>query len=134
MDTQDQTNSPRGRREAASPEDSERRAHRRMDVRLPVELRLSGPGDSAVARAATKNVSTGGMYVELDSSPFKRGDRLAVRLTLPPREGVFPYEGRASCTAEVIRVELASGSDSAGDRPCGVAARFLDRIRLDFPD
>ncbi len=111
---------------------AERRTHKRLQIRLPVECRKDDDGRRSLVRTITQNVSTGGMYLELDSCDFQAGDRLQVELTVPPAEGVSPYQGRAECTAEVLRAEpVASFEPGSVDR-IGVAVRFLDRLRISY--
>jgi len=72
------------------------------------------------------------MYLELDGADFVPGDRLEVELTLPPAEGVSAFEGRASCPAEVLRVEPLHSAPPGSGRRFGVAGRFLDRLRFSY--
>lgn len=108
----------------------ERRAHRRLSIRLPVECRR-GPGEGRhMVRTVTQDISTGGMYFELDHPDFSSGDEIDLELTMPAAEGVFPYEGRASCPARIIRVDRITGVD--GTDRFGMAVRFSDRLRLRY--
>jgi hypothetical protein len=100
-----------------------------MAICLPVECRRIGPTPAVVVRTITQNVSTGGLYLELDQPDFEPGDRLNIELTIPPAEGVGPYTGRAACTAEVLRVEPVDGPAAGQSRRFGIAARFLDRLQ-----
>jgi PilZ domain len=110
----------------------DRRTSRRLELRLPVELRMAGDDASTIVRTITRNISTGGLYLELDRADFSPGDRLQVELTVPPAEGVSPYPGRATCTAEVVRcTPLAANTETRIER-IGVAARFLDRLRITY--
>jgi hypothetical protein len=111
---------------------AERRVHRRMSIRLPVECRREDGGNSLVIRTITQNVSTGGLYLELDSPDFGLGDSLQVELSVPPAEGVSPYQGRARCSAEVVRLEPPQDQTEEKRRRFGVAARFLDRLRISY--
>ncbi len=107
---------------------ADRREHRRMGIELPVEIRrLTQDGEPV--RTITRNISTGGLFVELDQTQWTVGDRLFVRMTLPPEEGVSPYAGEASCEAEVVRADAKLAS-----RPghVGLGVRFLDRLKLSF--
>lgn len=113
-------------------EPAERRAHKRIRIRLPVACRKDENGGRSFVRTVTQNISTGGMYLELDSGEFQPGDRLHVELTVPPAEGVSPYEGRAKCAAEVLRAEPVPASVPSGIERFGIAARFLDRLRISY--
>lgn len=118
--------------EAVKSFDVDRRGSRRLELRLPVELRMADGEASTLVRTITRNISTGGLYFELDRADFSPGDRLNIELTVPPAEGVSPYPGRASCTAEVVRcTPLAADSKTNLDR-VGIAARFLDRLRITY--
>ncbi len=110
----------------------DRRTSRRLELRLPVELRMAGDDAATLVRTITRNISTGGLYLELDRADFSPGDRLLIELTVPPTEGVSPYPGRATCTAEVVRcTPLAANSETRIER-MGIAARFLDRLRITY--
>jgi hypothetical protein len=111
---------------------TERRVHKRLQIRLPVECHKDDNGKRSLVRTITQNVSTGGMYLELDSTEFRAGDRLRVALTVPPAEGVSSYEGCATCIAEVLRTEAVAASGPGGVERVGVAARFLDRLRISY--
>ena len=119
----------------------ERRQHRRLAIRLPIEcLPAEGSRDGAL-RATTANISTGGVYFEVelpaDGEAPAPGSMVNVDLTIPPGDGHFPYEGRISSTAEVLRCEWlftqANGSvHAASGRRVGVAGRFREPLKLDF--
>lgn len=111
---------------------SERRLDRRLEIRLPIECRLEGENGACVVRTITQNVSSGGMYIELDSPDFKVGDRLRIELTVPAAEGVSPYPGRATCAAEVLRIEPIASESPDGLRRFGIASRFLDKLKISY--
>lgn len=90
-------------------------------------------------RATTGNISTGGVYFEVElvdgASPPQPQSLLNLDLTVPPGEGHFPYEGRISSVAEVVRCDSLAGNGSAGSQQTqrlGVAARFKEPLILDF--
>ncbi|MBP7935536.1 MAG: PilZ domain-containing protein [Phycisphaerae bacterium] len=117
---------------------SDRRLHRRLVIKLPVECRAKTDDREPVLRAVTGNISTGGVFFETELSngtvPPAPDTMLDLRLLVPPGEGHFPYEGRVQCTARVVRsAELrASEHDGILRRHIGVAARFCEPLRLDF--
>ena len=105
-----------------------RRAHRRQAIRLSVALRCS----SHTVHATTLNISSGGALIELEHPTVAPGDRLMLKFTVPPSEGVCAYPGTASCDAEVVRVHpLPMPHDRPGPRYT-LGARFLDTLRFDF--
>ena len=110
----------------------ERRSYRRMTIRLPVECSREVAGAPQIVRTVTCNVSTGGMYIELDRPEFRVGDRFRIELTVPAGEGVSAYEGRASCAGEVVRIDPPEPETVPSRRRYGVAARFLDRLRFSY--
>jgi hypothetical protein len=111
----------------------DRRQHRRLVIRLPIEC--SGPESShdGVIRANTNNISAGGVYFEVDLTdgaavPLPQA-MIDVDLTVPPGEGHFPYQGRISAAAQVLRCDpLGDGSPQR----LGIAARFCEPLRLEF--
>ena len=110
----------------------ERRAHRRMEIRLPVECRKDVDSQTCIVRTITRDVSTGGMSFELDAPDFCVGDQLRVDLTVPPAEGVSPYQGRASCRAEVLRIDRMPMANTGGVERHIIATRFLSKLRLEY--
>jgi len=103
-----------------------------MEIRLPLECRKGSGADMSIVRTITRNVSTGGVSFELDGPDFGVGDRLEIDLTVPPAAGVSPYQGRASCRAEVLRVLPLSDKETGGVERYVVAAQFLGRLRLSY--
>ncbi len=119
--------------------EQERRQHRRLDIRLPLECYPVEAGRAQALRTVTTNISTGGLYFELDLiegvSPPEPQDRLQVELTVPPGDGYFPYQGRVSSVAEVLRCDELPQAESAGGERfarVGVAARFREPLKLAF--
>ena len=110
----------------------ERRQHRRLALRLPVECRREDGSAVCVVRTTTQNVSTGGLYIEVDSPEFRSGDRMKIELTVPASEGVAPYAGRAACEAEVLRVRSIAGREADSVGRHGIAARFLGQLRMSY--
>ena len=108
--------------------DSDRRQHRRLDINLPVVYATVDQGTPTSGNAATVNISTGGIYFGVDKTDLDAGRVLNVELTIPPGQGHFPYEGRISSLAEVVRVD----QPSSAARRWGVAAQFRDAPKLDF--
>ena len=114
----------------------DRRTHRRLAIRLPVEvsrprlIHMARDGDTFVVRTVTQNISTGGMYFELDSPDFQTGDEIDLELTMPAAEGVYPYEGRANCSATIIRSDRITSP--AGSDRFALAAKFRERLRLRY--
>lgn len=119
--------------------DQERRQHRRLSIRLPLECIPVREGRERALRTVTTNISTGGVYFELDlmeGVPVPEVDSvLAMELTVPPGDGHFPYEGRVSSVAQVVRHDvLAQANRGQGERPgrIGVATRFQEPLKLAF--
>ncbi len=115
----------------------DRRQHRRLEIRLPLECHRHVGSEDHVLRATTRNISTGGLYFETDLSdpllPLEPQSLLSVELTIPPGEGYFPYEGRVRSVAEVLRCDaLESPGGGQGSPRVGVAALFKEPLKLAF--
>jgi len=109
----------------------ERRKHRRLEIRLPLEYSFATLEDSLTYRTVTGNISTGGIYFEIEGKSPDAGGRLNLELTVPPGTH-FPYRGRVSTVAEVTRVialaEPLDSSDQVHPQPSG---RFGVGARLE---
>lgn len=123
------------------PSGAERRRHRRLAIRLPVEC--CRKGQEGVLRAVTANISTGGVYFEtelmngncqtLEGCSPEGDDLLELELTIPPGEGHFPYERRVRSVLRVVRREeipVDGGGGSHGR--VGVAGCFREPLKFGF--
>lgn len=110
----------------------ERRTHRRLDIRLPLQYCPVDDTGINVCRTVTRNISTGGLYFETDDVDIKPGTLINLELTIPPGEGYSPYQGRITGLGEVVRVDAPEAGVDAAVRPVGVATRFREGLRLSF--
>ena len=98
---------------------SERRAHRRTAIELPVRFRAKGstlPEQSAL----TRDLSSSGIFL-YSESPISPGTKLDLVFMLPAYLGIG-RGGWTLCQASVVRVEKSNGGG------VGIAATF-DRIQ-----
>jgi PilZ domain len=111
----------------------EKRAARRLELKLPMEYHRSGSHRN-LSLAKTINISTSGVLFET-SDDIQPGDRLALELGIVPEDERFPQNSKISTTAEVVRCEPLNddidGSHSDLSR-YGVAARFIQEFKLVF--
>ncbi len=107
---------------------TERRRHRRLDIRLPLDYAPVADGAFGSQHTTTLNVSTGGVLFEADDPGLEPGSLMNLHLTIPPGEGHFPYQGRISTLGVVTRVDPLSDSPARW----GVAAQFRESLRLSF--
>ncbi len=117
----------------------ERRQYRRLAIRLPLECSPPDQGRDGAIRTVTSDVSTGGVAFEIDQLEGVTvppvSSLLNIELTVPPGDGHFPYEGRVTGVAEVVRCDRRPRTTaSRADAPArfGVAARFREPLRLAF--
>lgn len=95
--------------------ESDRRAHRRFSILLPVEVRVPGAAEAQVASAeqtSTKDISARGLYLSLGRN-LKKGDRLECVLTLPP-EITQGNSIQVRCLGRVVRVERPGAEGRMG--------------------
>lgn len=118
----------------------EKRQHRRLAIRLPLEYHLQGVTGEPKVRTVTKNISTGGVYFELDlldgMSEPQLNSRLNIDLTVPPGDGHSPYQGRIHSVAEIVRCRKLERPQALKKHPhprVGIAARFSEPLKLSFP-
>ena len=113
----------------------EKRAHRRLDIHLPLEYRRQAKARSNVYRTMTVNVSTGGLYFITADESLLPGDVLALEMEVPPGDGPFPQESRISTTGEVIRTTVIDSETKPNGvkfSRYGVAAKFQKDFKLTF--
>jgi len=114
------------------------RGYRRLTIQLPVECISPDGGWERTVRGVTVNISTGGIYFEVDVSNglsrLPADALLDIELTVPPGQGHFPYEGRVKSVAEVVRWEELGDVNGVSPRRrrVGVAARFREPLKLAF--
>ena len=117
----------------AIPSPPERRKHRRLRMALPLEFRRSTQPSVGPYRSVARDVSTGGIYFETVLEDLRKGELIDIELTIPPGEGHFPYQGRVSSVAAVVRTEkLASSASQITNQRIGVAAAFRENFKLAF--
>ena len=97
--------------------ESERRAMRRFDMRLPASVHVSGVESSDFV-TETRNVSARGVFFYIDR-PLAAGTQIEVTMTFPPHI-TFTESLRVRFSARVLRME----SDEPSGR-VGVAAEIL---------
>jgi len=121
----------------------ERRKHRRLAIRLPLECCPKGQGREQTIRAVTANISTGGVYFEaevlngnrrsLSGESLGDKDLLELELTIPPGEGHFPYERQVRSVVQIVRREdLPADAGPEGHGRIGVAGRFNEPLKFAF--
>ena len=121
-----------GTREAGSLP-PERRKHRRLQMHLPLEFRCATESVAWQHHTMTRDVSTGGIYFETAMDDLRKGELLNIEMTIPPGEGHFPYQGRVSSVAKVVRMEKLSGlAGQVSNRRVGVGVVFRESFKLSF--
>ena len=111
----------------------ERREHRRLQMHLPLEFRRATESAAGQHHTMTRDVSTGGIYFETAMDDLRNGELLDIEMTIPPGEGHFPYQGRVSSVARVVRMEKPSGlSGRTANRRVGVGVAFRESFKLSF--
>ena len=109
----------------------ERRQHRRLEMHLPLEFRRVSEPSSGQYRSVTRDVSTGGIYFETGIDDLQTGELLDIEMTIPPGEGHFPYQGRVSSVAKVVRTKMPATGEAPKAR-IGIGAAFRESFNLSF--
>ena len=114
----------------------ERRQYRRLAIRLPMEYSAVDNGEHRALRTVSSNISTSGLYFEIDlieGAPIPQlNSFLNVSLTVPPGDGYFPYEGQVTGTAEVVRCDPLEPQRADAPARLGVGAKFREPLKLAF--
>lgn len=113
---------------------NEKRAHRRLDIRLPLEYRKREGVRSKPLRTMTINVSTGGVYFETTDEDIRLGDILEFELGIPPGDSRFPLPGKIANKGKVIRTAAIDDQEGETEMPSytrfGVAAQFQEEFKI----
>ena len=114
---------------------NDKRLHRRLDIRLPLEYRRVDHCYPGVSHSETVNVSTGGLYFETATDSFKVGDELSLDVTVPNGDTRFPQHARVATVGRIVRVtrlEMARGEAEVEFPRYGIAANFQKPLKLAF--
>jgi c-di-GMP-binding flagellar brake protein YcgR len=102
----------------------ERRAYRRLDLRLPI---LVQPSPAKAEGLTTSNISAGGMYFQVPGGGAPQvGSHVAFELVVPPGAGYSASAGRIKGRGEIVR------TDSGEGEAAGVAVRFTETLAMRF--
>lgn len=115
------------------PVHQEKRAHRRLTIRIPLEYRKQGVRRSNVSRTMTINVSTGGIYFETTDDTIAEGDLLELELGIPPGDSRFPIQGKIANLGKVVRkrlIETDPDQPAAAYTRYGLAAQFQEEFKI----
>ena len=112
----------------------EKRAHRRLYIRLPLGYRKRDAGRSKGFRTMTINVSTEGVYFETTDECLQVGDILDFELGIPPGDSRFPLPGRIANKGKVVRTAAIQDQELETGVPSysrfGVAAQFQEEFKI----
>ena len=112
----------------------EKRVHRRLAIRLPLEYRRRDSGRGSASRTMTINVSTGGVYFETTDEGIQVGDALEFELGIPPGDSRFPLPGKIANQGQVVRLVPVSDQQGEPEGPSyprfGVAAQFQEEFKI----
>ncbi len=111
----------------------ERRKHRRLQMHLPLEFSRVAEPSAGQYHSVSRDVSTGGIYFETAMDELRKGELLDIKMTIPPGEGHFPYQGRVSSIARVVRTQKPSASaQRTANLRMGVGVAFRESFKLSF--
>ena len=112
------------------PQPEERRRHRRLCIRLPIEC-VAAVGDRRMTyRTVTHDISSGGVCFESETDEFPIGTSLEMGLEIPPGDGHSPYPGRVRGTGRVVRGDRLA--EHGGPPRFRIAARYSKPLKLAF--
>ena len=112
---------------------TEKRAHRRLKISLPIKFYKEGIGRSTIFSSQTINVSTGGTYFETTADDFEVGDRLALELGIPTDDTRFPLPGKIVTVGQVLRritIEDTPNKNGLTFSRYGLGMRFQKDLNL----
>lgn len=114
---------------------SERRAHRRLPLRMPLGYRDAQGESGQAMQSMTSNVSTGGVYFETAAEGIKPNDELQIEMQIPSENGRFPANASLKTRGQVVRIDIIDRQNYATLSPYvryGIGVRFVDDPKLNF--
>lgn len=116
-------------------EETERRRHRRLSLRLEVFCRKVGSESRDLIKARAVNIGAGGVLLEADQlAPADDGDLFSLEFEAPPEDVNLEFGGRFSGFGRVVRAIERGGENEDSDLSSKkhVAMEFCGRPRLEF--
>ena len=113
----------------------DKRLHRRLDMKLPLEYRYAELSEGLALQSLTSNISTGGLYFETTDEGLQPGDVLAFKLGIPADDARFPQHTTISTEGTVVRsarVEAHGYDKQEAVTRFGIAAEFQKGFKLVF--
>ncbi|NLX04259.1 MAG: PilZ domain-containing protein [Phycisphaerae bacterium] len=104
----------------------DRRQHYRLPISLPVEVSLSR--EAGRLTTTSSNVSAGGVRFLCSGETVRPGERVSLRLIIPPAPGRSSRVTAMETDATVLRVE-STNHDGPAQR-YAVACRFSSPLRF----
>lgn len=119
---------------AKDQQQKEKRAHRRLEISLPLAYRRTDSPRASSSHTYTINVSTGGLYFETTDEELRMGDKLVLELNVPEGDERFPPHSRIKTTGRVVRSGVAEPDKSGeiGLGRVGIGAQFEQGLKLVF--
>ncbi|MBN1816468.1 MAG: PilZ domain-containing protein [Sedimentisphaerales bacterium] len=84
---------------------TDRRAHRRLDLRLAVLCRRVGAVVERPYTGNTLNISPDGALLQISGRKFYEGELLHIDIAIPPAKELLKNGGRFSTQAQVVRID-----------------------------
>lgn len=115
--------------------ETEKRQHRRLELRLPLEYRRRNSHRSMPTKTLSLNVSTSGIYFETTAEDIRVGETLELELGIPENDNRFPSHGYIVTTGNVIRIvsmKDTPNTEGAVFTRYGIAASFSKGFKLAF--
>ncbi len=114
---------------------NEKRVHRRLEMKLPLEYRYAKLSAGKTLQSTTTNISTGGLYFETTNETLQPGDVLTFKVGIPADDTRFPKHGTISTEGKVVRSRPVDDNGNGEDEVItrfGVAAEFQKGFKLRF--
>ncbi|MBN1127222.1 MAG: PilZ domain-containing protein [Sedimentisphaerales bacterium] len=96
-------------------QETDRRAHRRLNLRLAVLCRKVGAGAERPYTGNTLNISPSGALMQISGMKLFKGEMLNIEIAIPPARDLLKNGGRFSTQGQVIRIESMESSRRADE-------------------
>ncbi len=111
----------------------DKRKHRRLSIRLPIEYFNQESSKSFSGHSHTIDVCTGGVFFETTDDAISTGDLLSIEISMATENKRFPQNSKILTNAKIVRstqIAPTKKTDNPTLERYGIAAQFTSDFKL----